>query len=136
MAQADYDVVAIGNAIVDVTASAEEAFLAREALAKGAMTLIDAPRAEALYARMGPGLEMSGGSAANSMVGLAGLGGRAAFVGKVSDDQMGAIFRHDIRAAGVCATTSSVRSSPTTSARWEPASRRPPPVKGRPRPAV
>jgi sugar/nucleoside kinase (ribokinase family) len=101
MAQADYDVVAIGNAIVDVTASAEEAFLAREALAKGAMTLIDAPRAEALYARMGPGLEMSGGSAANSMVGLAGLGGRAAFVGKVSDDQLGAIFRHDMRAAGV-----------------------------------
>ena len=65
------------------------------------MTLIDAPRAEELYARMGPGLEMSGGSAANSMVGLAGLGGRAAFIGKVADDQLGAIFRHDIRAASV-----------------------------------
>jgi len=114
MSQADYDVVAIGNAIVDVVASAEAAFLAAEGLAKGAMTLIDAPRAEALYARMGPGLEMSGGSAANSMVGLAGLGGRAAFIGKVSDDQLGAIFRHDIRAAGVAFDTPAAPGGPPT----------------------
>jgi sugar/nucleoside kinase (ribokinase family) len=114
MSQADYDVVAIGNAIVDVVASAEEAFLAAEGLAKGAMTLIDAPRAEALYARMGPGLEMSGGSAANSMVGLAGLGGRGAFIGKVSDDQLGAIFRHDIRAAGVAFDTPAAPEGPPT----------------------
>jgi sugar/nucleoside kinase (ribokinase family) len=114
MSQADYDVVAIGNAIVDVVASAEEPFLAAEGLAMGAMTLIDAPRAEALYARMGPGLEMSGGSAANSMVGLAGLGGRAAFIGKVSDDQLGAIFRHDIRAAGVAFDTPGAPEGPPT----------------------
>jgi len=114
MSQADYDVVAIGNAIVDVVASAEESFLAAEGVAKGAMTLIDAPRAEALYARMGPGLEMSGGSAANSMVGLAGLGGRAAFIGKVSDDQLGAIFRHDIRAAGVAFHTPAAPEGPPT----------------------
>jgi sugar/nucleoside kinase (ribokinase family) len=114
MSQADYDVVAIGNAIVDVVASAEEPFLAAEGLAMGAMTLIDAPRAEALYARMGPGLEMSGGSAANSMVGLAGLGGRAAFIGKVSDDQLGAIFRHDIRASGVAFDTPGLPEGPPT----------------------
>lgn len=114
MSQADYDVVAIGNAIVDVVASAEQSFLAAEGVAKGAMTLIDAPRAEALYARMGPGLEMSGGSAANSMVGLAGLGGRAAFIGKVSDDQLGAIFRHDIRAAGVAFDTPAAPDGPPT----------------------
>lgn len=101
MPESELDVVAIGNAIVDVVASAEEAFLADQGVDKGTMTLIDAPRAEELYDRMGPGIEMSGGSAANSMVGLAGLGGRGAFIGKVADDQLGAIFRHDIRAAGV-----------------------------------
>jgi len=105
MAESGYDVVAIGNAIVDVVASAEDAFLAAEGVPKGAMTLIDAPRAEELYARMGPGLEMSGGSAANSMVGLAALGGQGAFIGKVCDDQLGAIFRHDIRAAGIAFDT-------------------------------
>ena len=105
MPESQYDVVAIGNAIVDVVASAEEAFLEAEGLVKGAMTLIDVARAEQLYERMGPGLEMSGGSAANSMVGLAGLGGRGAFIGKVRDDQLGAIFRHDIRASGVAYDT-------------------------------
>jgi sugar/nucleoside kinase (ribokinase family) len=114
MSQVDYDVVAIGNAIVDVVASTEESFLASEGLTKGAMTLIDAPRAEALYARMGPGLEMSGGSAANTMVGLAGLGGRGAFIGKVSEDQLGAIFRHDIRAAGVTFDTPAALDGPPT----------------------
>ena len=95
------DAVGIGNAIVDVLSHAENSFLEREGLPKGTMTLIDGPRAEALYADMGPGVEVSGGSAANSMTGLAALGGRAAFIGKVRDDQLGGIFRHDIRAAGV-----------------------------------
>ena len=112
MPESGYDVVAIGNAIVDVVASAEEAFLAAEGVSKGTMTLIDAARSEALYARMGPGLEMSGGSAANSMVGLAGLGGRGAFIGKVAEDQLGAIFRHDIQAAGVAFDTPATAAAP------------------------
>ena len=78
MSEAPQDVVGLGNAIVDVIAHADDAFLADEAMAKGAMTLIDADRAEALYARMGPAVEISGGSAANTMAGLASLGGRAA----------------------------------------------------------
>jgi sugar/nucleoside kinase (ribokinase family) len=96
-----FDVVGIGNAIVDVIAHADEDFLTRNELTKGAMTLIDAPRAEALYGRMASAIEASGGSAANTMAGLASLGGRAAFIGKVRNDQLGGIFRHDIRAAGV-----------------------------------
>ena len=96
-----FDVVGIGNAIVDVIAHADDGFLTSNDLAKGAMTLIDAPRAEALYGKMASAIEASGGSAANTMAGLASLGGRAAFIGKVRDDQLGAIFRHDIRAAGV-----------------------------------
>ncbi len=95
------DAVGIGNAIVDVLSHAETFLLEREGLPKGTMTLIDEARAEALYADMGPGVEVSGGSAANSMTGLAALGGRAAFIGKVRNDQLGGIFRHDIRAAGV-----------------------------------
>lgn len=114
MSEARYDVVGIGNAIVDVVAHAEEAFLAGEALAKGAMTLIDAARAEALYAKMGPGVEVSGGSAANTLTGLASLGGRGAFIGKVCDDQLGAIFRHDIRAAGVAFETAPINPGPPT----------------------
>ncbi len=95
------DVAGIGNAIVDVLAKADETFLTREGLAKGSMTLIDAPRAEQLYDLMGPAREVSGGSAANTLVGVAQLGGRASFIGKVRNDQLGGIFRHDIRAAGV-----------------------------------
>lgn len=95
------DVLGIGNAIVDVISHADDAFIAENGLAKGAMTLIDADQAEALYAKMGPGVEISGGSAANTIAGIAGLGGRAAYIGKVADDQLGAVFRHDIRAAGV-----------------------------------
>ena len=95
------DVVGIGNAIVDVIAKTEEAFLKTHGLTKAAMTLIDAERAESLYGVMGAGIEASGGSAANSMAGLASLGGRAGFIGKVRDDQLGGIFAHDIRAAGV-----------------------------------
>jgi sugar/nucleoside kinase (ribokinase family) len=114
MSQARQDVVGIGNAIVDVIAHAEDRFLAAQSMAKGAMTLIEAERAEALYARMGPGVEMSGGSAANSMAGLASLGGRAAFIGKVRDDQLGAIFAHDIRAAGVTFRTPPAKAGPQT----------------------
>ena len=101
MAETRHDVVGIGNAIVDVLAHADDAFLEREGLAKGTMALIDAARADALYGRMGPGVEMSGGSAANTLAGVASLGGRAAYFGKVRDDQLGGIFAHDIRAAGV-----------------------------------
>jgi sugar/nucleoside kinase (ribokinase family) len=95
------DVVGIGNALVDVLSYEKPEFITQHGLTAGAMTLIDTARAEQLYAAMGPAVEISGGSAANTMVGLASLGGRAAFVGRVSDDQLGAVFGHDIRAAGV-----------------------------------
>ena len=96
-----YDVTAIGNAIVDVLAQSEDAFLQEHKLPKGAMSLIDALDAERLYGIMGPGVERSGGSAANTAAGLSGLGAKVAFIGKVSDDQLGEVFRHDIRAVGV-----------------------------------
>lgn len=101
MAEATLDVVGIGNAIVDVLSHAEDGFLVKHDLAKGAMVLIDAARAEALYGRMGPGIEVSGGSAANTIAGIALLGGRSGFIGKVANDELGKTFRHDIRAAGV-----------------------------------
>lgn len=101
MAAATYDVTGIGNAIVDVIAHADDGFLAANGIEKGAMTLIDAARAEELYGRMGPGIEVSGGSAGNTMAGFAALGGAGAYVGKVCNDQLGSVFRHDIRAAGV-----------------------------------
>ncbi len=88
-----FDLLGIGNAIVDVLAHAPDKLLAELGLAKGAMTLIDASQADALYARMGPGIECSGGSAANTIAGLASLGGRAAFIGKVKADQLGAGLR-------------------------------------------
>lgn len=108
------DVVGIGNAIVDVIAHADDAFLARQGLAKGTMTLVDERRAEALYAEMGPGIESSGGSAGNTMAGLASLGGRGAYVGKVRDDQLGAVFRHDITAIGVRFSTPAATDGPST----------------------
>ena len=114
MPEPDLDVVAIGNAIVDVLSHADEAFLARHALAKGAMTLIDAARAEALYADMGTAIEVSGGSAANTVAGVAGLGGRSAFIGKVRDDQLGAVFAHDLRALGVAFETATAAKGPPT----------------------
>jgi sugar/nucleoside kinase (ribokinase family) len=114
MSNTRYDVLGIGNAIVDVLAAAEESFIQQEGLNKGAMTLIDAERAESLYAAMGPGREISGGSAANSMVGLAQLGGRAAFIGKVRNDQLGGIFRHDLSAAGVDFVTPDAHNGPST----------------------
>lgn len=101
MAESLYDVVGIGNAIVDVIAQADDAFLIRHGLNKGTMTLIDWQQADALYAAMGPAVEVSGGSAANTIAGIASLGGTAAFIGKVKDDQLGAIFRHDIVSLGI-----------------------------------
>ena len=102
---ASYDVAAIGNAIVDVIAQSSDAFLAEEGLVKGSMMLIDDARASELYARMGTPVEASGGSAGNTVAGVASLGGRAHFAGKVATDALGEIFAHDIRAIGVSFTT-------------------------------
>lgn len=93
--------VGIGNALVDVLSHEEEAFIERLDLAKGAMTLIDTDRATGLYAEMGPGIEVSGGSAANTIAGVASFGGAAAYLGRVYDDQLGVVFGHDMRANGV-----------------------------------
>lgn len=102
MTAASLDIIAIGNAIVDVISQADDAFIASEGLAKGSMQLLFTPEeAEALYARMGAGRETSGGSAANTVAGIAALGGRAGFIGQVADDQLGKVFAHDIRALGV-----------------------------------
>ncbi len=108
------DVVGIGNAIVDVIAHAEESFLAEEGLAKGAMTLIDTDRADALYAKMGPAVESSGGSAGNTMAGIASLGGNGGYIGKVRDDLLGQVFRHDITTIGVRFDTPSAAEGPGT----------------------
>ncbi len=105
MTSTRYDVLGIGNAIVDVIARTEEDFLLKQGMNKGAMALIDEPRAAAIYEAMGPAIETSGGSAANTIVGVASLGTRAAFIGKVKDDLLGRAFAHDIRAAGVAFTT-------------------------------
>ena len=110
------DVLAIGNAIVDVIADADDAFLDAQGLAKGSMRLIDEGEAERLYALMGPGREASGGSAGNTAAGLAALGIRTGFIGQVADDQLGAIYRHDIRSLGVTFDTP-VRSDVGATAR-------------------
>ena len=99
------DVLAIGNAIVDVIANTDDAFLDAEGLTKGSMRLIDAEEAERLYAHMGPAREVSGGSAGNTAAGVAALGGRAGFIGQVAPDQLGEFYIHDLRAAGVEFTT-------------------------------
>jgi sugar/nucleoside kinase (ribokinase family) len=114
MNSAAIDVVGIGNAIVDVIAHAEEPFLAAEGLAKGAMTLIDAERAEGLYRKMGPAIESSGGSAGNTMAGIASLGGTGGYIGKVRDDLLGEVFRHDITAIGVRFDTPAADAGPGT----------------------
>jgi len=95
------DVVAIGNAIVDVISREEDEFIVRHALTKGGMQLIDASEAEALYGAMGTGLEISGGSAANTLAGMAALGSKCGFIGQVYEDQLGGVFTHDIRALGI-----------------------------------
>ena len=110
----DLDVVGIGNALVDVLSQADEGLLARQGLVKGTMHLVDEERAHALYEAMGPGVEVSGGSAANTMVGVASLGGRAHYVGKVRDDQLGEVFGHDLRATGVGYDTPPATSGPAT----------------------
>ncbi len=114
MNSAAIDVVGIGNAIVDVIAHADESFLAKQGFAKGSMTLIDADRAESLYAAMGPAIESSGGSAGNTMAGLASLGGAGAYIGKVREDLLGAVFRHDITAIGVRFDTPAATAGPAT----------------------
>ncbi len=95
------DAVGVGNAIVDVIANVPDDFLVEQGVVKGAMTLIDTERATSLYAAMPPGIEVSGGSAANTMAGVASLGGRASYIGKVRDDQLGDVFRHDTQVGGV-----------------------------------
>jgi len=110
----ELDVVGIGNAIVDIIARCDDDFIAAEGLAKGGMRLIDAEEADRLYGKMGPATEMSGGSAANTCAGLASLGARTAFIGKVAGDQFGTVFAHDIRAIGVeYETPQSHSQSPT-----------------------
>ncbi len=101
MTEPTLDIIAIGNAIVDVISREEDSFIARHALTKGGMQLIDADTAEALYAEMGAGMEISGGSAANTLAGMAALGNRCAFIGQVADDQLGRVFAHDVRALGI-----------------------------------
>jgi sugar/nucleoside kinase (ribokinase family) len=114
MSEKQYDVVGIGNAIVDVLVHADDRFLDDHDLTKGTMALVDAPQADRLYAAVGQGLETSGGSAANTMAGIAQLGGRAGFIGRVRDDQLGAIFSHDIRAVGARFDTPAATAGPST----------------------
>ena len=114
MPATQYDVLGIGNAIVDVIARTEEDFLLKQGMNKGTMALIDEARAQAIYDAMGPAIETSGGSAANTSVGLASLGSRAAFIGKVRDDELGRAFSHDIRAAGVAYATPPAADGPST----------------------
>src|SRR5438445_13150770 len=114
MTDAKYDVLGIGNAIFDVLVQTDEGFLAAHEMTKGGMALIDEARAAAIYKAMGPATEMSGGSAANTIVGLASLGARAAYVGKVKDDQIGKLYTHDIRAAGVAFDTRPASDGPAT----------------------
>jgi sugar/nucleoside kinase (ribokinase family) len=114
MAEAKYDVLGIGNAIFDVLVRTDEKFLADHGMTKGGMALIDEARAASIYRDMGPATEMSGGSAANTIVGIANLGARAAYVGKVKDDQIGQLYTHDIRAAGVAYDTKQAAGGPAT----------------------
>src|SRR5579871_6488655 len=114
MTAAKYDVLGIGNAIFDVLVQTDEGFLSRHGMTKGGMSLIDEDRAAAIYRDMGPATKMSGGSAANTIVGIASLGARAAYVGKVRDDEVGRLYMRDIRAAGVAFETRAAASGPAT----------------------
>jgi sugar/nucleoside kinase (ribokinase family) len=114
MTAAKYDVLGIGNAIFDVLVQTDEGFLAAHGMAKGGMALIDEARAASIYRDMGPATQMSGGSAANTIVGLASLGARAAYVGKVRDDEIGRLYVHDIRAAKVAFDTQPASGGPAT----------------------
>lgn len=114
MTSAAFDVLGIGNAIVDVISRADDAFLGQHTLTKGGMMLIDEARAEKLYSAMGPGIEVSGGSCGNTMAGIASFGGKAAYIGKVRNDQLGGVFGHDLRATGVSFETSPATAGPST----------------------
>jgi len=114
MASVDFDVIGIGNAIVDVLSHSDDAFLANHGLTKGGMALIDATQADRLYGEMGPGMECSGGSAANTIACLANLGATAGFIGKVKDDALGQIFAHDIKSAGVDFVSKQATDGPST----------------------
>lgn len=114
MSKQRIDLVGIGNAMVDVLAKTTDAFLDAEKIAKGGMTLVDEAAAEALYAKMGPATEMSGGSAANTIAAFAMLGGKAGFIGKVANDQLGQVFRHDMNASGVAYPTAYLEGGPST----------------------
>ncbi|MBO9499868.1 MAG: adenosine kinase [Novosphingobium sp.] len=114
MTQATYDVLGVGNAIVDILAQADEAFLDKHGMAKGGMTLVDEDQAHAIYAAMGAGVEASGGSAGNTIAGVASFGGKAAFIGRVKDDEFGKIFAHDLRSLGVAFDTPAAKDGPAT----------------------
>jgi sugar/nucleoside kinase (ribokinase family) len=114
MSQPTVDVIAIGNAIVDVMAPCADEVIGRLGLERGGMTLVDTARAQELYDAMGPAKEISGGSAANTLAGLAALGARCAFIGQVADDQLGEVFSHDIRAGGIDFATPARAGDPPT----------------------
>ena len=116
MTEPTLDIVAIGNAIVDVIAQADDAFVTSDGVAKGSMRLMDEATSDSLYSRMGPGREISGGSAANTVAGMAMMGAKCGFIGQVADDQLGEVFAHDIRANGVIFNTQ-VRSGQPSTAR-------------------
>ena len=114
MTTAAFDVLGIGNAIVDVITRADDAFLAKHELTKGSMMLIDEARADALYGAMGSGVEVSGGSCGNTMAGVASFGGKGAYIGKVRNDQLGAVLGHDLKAIGVSFETTPAAAGPAT----------------------
>lgn len=114
MSDTAFDVLGIGNAIVDVIAETTDAFITEQNLDKGIMRLIDEAEAARLYDAMGPGIEVSGGSAANTIAGVAALGGRASFIGRVRDDELGDVFAHDIRAQGVSFKSAQATDGPLT----------------------
>jgi sugar/nucleoside kinase (ribokinase family) len=114
MPQAEIDVLTIGNAIVDVIAKVDDAFVQKNGLVKGSMNLIDEARAEELYASMGPAIEISGGSAGNTAAGVASFGGKAAYFGKVKADQLGSIYAHDMRGQGVRFESRAASDGPAT----------------------
>jgi len=114
MTEPTLDIVAIGNAIVDVIAQAEEEFVAAEGVTKGSMRLMDEETSDSLYSRMGPGREISGGSAANTVAGMAAMGAKCGFIGQVADDQLGEVFHHDISANGVVFETPARSGHPST----------------------
>lgn len=114
MTETRYDVLGVGNAIVDVLAQVDDAFITTHELAKDAMLLIDEERATSLYAAFPPSEEISGGSAANSLAGVASFGARGAYIGKVANDQLGEVFAHDLRAAGVAYDTAPLEGGPAT----------------------